>query len=1529
VPVGPLTCGRPDGVVAKGMPISTLPAPPSPGYLAPLNAPGENSDSSPAVTGAIARARSSGRPTAVGSMTTQTMTVTALPHGGFRLRESLLPVRVRRLVRRAGREVRSWLPVSTALRRAGGVLQPVAVPDDDVTFSDGGAGPVASLSAGRKRLALHWPGRLPVPVVSGASARYRNVRPGIDLVVTATSQQAGGFWVKLDIKNRTAALELGSRGLALKVTTRGAGFVGQPVTTWDSGRLAGLANRRVVNAASQVARLAGAALAPPGFGLGGGSGPAPGALVAQAQAAAGGRVLDLVPAAGIARSSAARYPLQVGTSFTVRPAVNADTLPVPEYSADGNTQAYDVLKQACNTSQLEVPDGPSAKYSWLGTGYDDWPFGDCLVNGTYVPGYSYAYYRFSVPTKIDNSTISSAAGQGSGVHAWEAWSADCTSSANVTASWSGSIDANTDWSNTAWRHVTDLVTNSVGPDTSSNDSNCGGSQSPIIDGNCSQNQLDSCPNYLAEFFKMPVGDGSVLQNAADGSWKNLTIRLWEEGNAPTPQGSGGQNHLVWKQWSNNPYLDIFYDHSPNAPGGGKINVGGSDTTCLQSNSKYYPRIGRQSGNGVTIKANFKDFDGDSMNGAWQYKQDSSSTWNTVDQGSNPQTITSGGAPGNAIIPASWINGLTTDGTVVDWRVQANDGAIAANGGNSPWSGTCHFKVYTTAPPEPTISANSAPTCPAGTAAGTIVPGCAVSFTITSNDVASDPAAEFVWTMDQDPPDSNPRSGEVINLNSGQKSAKVTVTIPSPGPHALYAYVVDQAAVNSKPGVSPQLSPVAGGDPPSVPPFPSFSGALGANASWDNQIISSASGSPGTADGDGSGDAIDEAVLKQAGWRSGGTVTVDGATITLPRFGSANLSDNILAAGQTIDLPANSQGASLVILATSTNASAAAPLFGSASYPGQDTTTPYVPGNSAVTGLQCDEYQSSLPQGSGSPYCQVPLGAINYTAESGASQQQYYLTVPDWITGPASDAAVELAGGWDTPGGGSQSAPNIYAFSVPLNLNAAVQSVTLPDIGASVSAVPGVSPGGGLPGLHIFGFAVSNTTTATPGLASSNLPAGQTWTAAWASPSEGLLFTPTGTGWGGNASGQTIRTTMTVASGGPDVRLRLSDDLGWYLGSMSALHIGAVSVAQAGTGGALTGTIYPATFSGSGSVAIAEGGDAYTDPIPITVTPGEKLAVSIYLASTFTYPTMVEHTNCTDCTTYVTATNGGDQTETAGTSAFGSGNQFSSILTSLDVQTSGIPTVAVLGDNVIDAFGVSDIPATAPRLSDDLVSELIAADGSGEPEFSVINEGIQANGLLTDSLQLTNSIDTSGPSAVTRLPEDVLSEPNVGTVVLDEGLEDLLNGQSQSTLGTAANSLTNFRFPVLVKQLQAWGIVPVITTLTPCFRYSTAFDTCTTGTGTTVENERVNVVNSWLTNTYLTSDPCNPIRLGTTPFFDDLDSGVGDGNSPEGLQTTSPTFDAGDHVNLTKAGFAALASVIPGQSSPVPFCQFQANVPPQY
>jgi hypothetical protein len=843
-------------------------------------------------------------------------------------------------------------------------------------------------------------------------------------------------------------------------------------------------------------------------------------------------------------------------------------------------------------------------------------------------------------------------------------------------------------------------------------------------------------------------------------------------------------------------------------------------------------------------------------------------------------------------------------------------------------------VYTSPPPPPGVVEAGTPSCPQGTTG--VVPGCTVTFTVTSTDTTADPAVKFVWAMDQNPPASAP-AGQVITLN-GAKSATVKVTIPDPGPHALFAYTIDSGSSHSQPA-SGKMAEVTSGD--TVLQYASFSDALKDKAD-NNQMISSGSGSSGTANADGGGKSIDEKVLQAAGWVKNGTVTIDGATFRLPAIGSATTytPDNILARGQQIGMPAGSQGTSLVFLATSTNATMQQPL--ATKLPTGDTTVPFLPGGSPVTGLECDTYQSGQPNpkpGNPSPYCQIPLGQITY---SGAPAQNYWLTVPDWITGPPGAAALNLddtAPSEDSATGTTSNIPQIYAFSVPLNPGAQVTSVSLPDIGAAVSAQS--SAGGlvnGVPALHILGMAIANTTISTPGTPNgsfANTP-GQTWTAGWASPTEGAnsapsILEPT---W----SAQTLRTKLTVAVGGSSLRLRLSDDLGWYAMDAAPLQIGAVTVAQAGTGAAVTGQIYSANFtsvsstnqvSTSGSVVIPVGGDAYSDPVNIPVTPGEQLAVSIYLKGS--YPYLVQHTYCSACTTYLTAQGTNDHTGDGGGSAFTSSGQYSDILTSLDVQTSGIPTVAVLGNNVIDGWGdgnITTIAPTAPRISDLLAAQQISA--SGGPKFSVIDEGIEANGMLYENLDTA-----SGPSSLSRLAADVLSEPGVGTVIVDQGLEDLLTAVAAGTsVQTVADDLTWYRYPQLISQLQAWGIEPILTSLTPCSGYNGAnwmpqVEQCTTSAAT-IDAQRVGNVNNWMQVTYSSFQTCPtlPSNLSSylPAYWDDIDTPVVQPNSsPEAISNGSggsPNYDTGDHVNFNAAGYSALAGAINS-------CQFRAVIPPQY
>lgn len=126
---------------------------------------------------ALARARATGHPVTVGTLTTPTSVTTVSPAGKFTTTVSLL--RQRRL--RNG----SWIQLNPSLARApGGRIVPAATADG-VSLSGGGTGPLAELTSEGWTLSLAWPGPLPAAVISGATATYPNVPvAGANLIVT-------------------------------------------------------------------------------------------------------------------------------------------------------------------------------------------------------------------------------------------------------------------------------------------------------------------------------------------------------------------------------------------------------------------------------------------------------------------------------------------------------------------------------------------------------------------------------------------------------------------------------------------------------------------------------------------------------------------------------------------------------------------------------------------------------------------------------------------------------------------------------------------------------------------------------------------------------------------------------------------------------------------------------------------------------------------------------------------------------------------------------------------------------------------------------------------------------------------------------------------------------------------------------------------------------------------------------------------------------------------------------------------------
>ncbi|MBS2962987.1 hypothetical protein KGA66_08025, partial [Actinocrinis puniceicyclus] len=707
-----------------------------------------------------------------------------------------------------------------------------------------------------------------------------------------------------------------------------------------------------------------------------------------------------------------------------------------------------------------------------------------------------------------------------------------------------------------------------------------------------------------------------------------------------------------------------------------------------------------------------------------------------------------------------------------------------------------------------------------------------------------------------------RALTATEINAMYATANVTITPQSNGPHTLWVYARD-AAGDSNIGWTSYPFTAAGH---ASHLCTSFTACL-------NNTAISPDNNPAQGNADGWGNSLSATDLTNAGWKPGQSVTIDGATFTLPTF-DTGAHDNILAANQTIPVTGTGNALSLLVTATSANAAITAtdPNYNAA---------PYAPPGTAIADNWCD-----LGTNTQAP-CPATFGAINYTSDSST----YDLTVPDWVTGPASIAAVTLPHR-NSPGGQQTTPAKIYMFTVPLNTGKTIQSITLPDLASSASSTA--------PQLHVFGIAVRNITTATTEInttvnpntsTTATLPAGTNWTGAWANPTEGQYNFQ-----GSNFSNQTFRIALKPSVSGSTVRIKLDNALG-----TTPLTIGHATVALDTTSGGLptaipSGAFTQLTFGSQPGTSIPAGAMAYADPpASFPVTANQWLLVSFTLTNSVPY--LVQHSWANTAYEYLSATGTGDKTtDTSGTPFTGTGTYqgwFTDVLTDLDVATTGDATQAVLGDGLIDAWqpNTSPIGSTSIRLSDDLA----AAEPTTPLPYGTIAEGIESNQIMTDNPETYSGGAAGGPSALSRIDRDILDHPEINTVLVYEGLDDVLNAATESNLFTNGYTALN-------NELTAFGITPVYVLLTPCDGYAgdgaATNDPCTA----TADQTRL-AVNKDLTD---------------YPYYIDAPGNLGVPDTGNGETKLDPNAQVSDHVNLSIAGYAALANayLIPQDTWPL-------------
>ncbi|MEO7260287.1 MAG: hypothetical protein ABI047_03360, partial [Jatrophihabitantaceae bacterium] len=190
------------------------------------------------------QAQSTGQPVEVVELTTPTSRVMAEPNGTFTLTSSREPVRVSR----AGQ----WTPIDATLtRNSDGSFSPRAT-EVELTFSGGGAGPALVIGdpGSDASISISWTSLLPEPTITGDTATYADVLPGVDLVLTAKGSSYAETLVVHDAQaaanpelqnlqmlfqaHRLDLTEAADGGLNATDGNGDRVFVGAEATVWDS-----------------------------------------------------------------------------------------------------------------------------------------------------------------------------------------------------------------------------------------------------------------------------------------------------------------------------------------------------------------------------------------------------------------------------------------------------------------------------------------------------------------------------------------------------------------------------------------------------------------------------------------------------------------------------------------------------------------------------------------------------------------------------------------------------------------------------------------------------------------------------------------------------------------------------------------------------------------------------------------------------------------------------------------------------------------------------------------------------------------------------------------------------------------------------------------------------------------------------------------------------------------------------------------------------------------------------------------------
>ena len=297
------------------------------------------------------------------------------------------------------------------------------------------------------------------------------------------------------------------------------------------------------------------------------------------------------------------------------------------------------------------------------------------------------------------------------------------------------------------------------------------------------------------------------------------------------------------------------------------------------------------------------------------------------------------------------------------------------------------------------------------------------------------------------------------------------------------------------------------------------------------------------------------------------------------------------------------------------------------------------------------------------------------------------------------------------------------------------------------------------------------------------------------------------------------------------------------------------------------------FHGNGDVTVPAGAEFISDPLDYPSAPLSDLAISIHFDQP---PAQQTGHPGSRATSYLVH---GDLTSAADLPNASKVDHWYQ-LSGVDVTAApGAASIVALGDSITDGHGATT--NGNDRWTDVLARRLQAS--SATRNTSVLNQGIGGNHLLTDGL---------GPNALARLDRDVVAPAGVRYVIVFEGVNDLGGLSRRGDVPAADHAALVAQIIAAYQQIvvrsHAHGIKAIGGTITP-YVGSGYYHPAPAN-----EADR-EAVNQW---------------IRTPGHFDaviDFDQVTRDPAHPDRLL---PTFDSGDHLHPSAAGYAAMANAIP-------------------